>query len=164
MTQRTAARPTSALPAEWRVEDGLLAHLERGGFKREDYDAARTPVKLLGLTFSVPNPPKHRRAIMMHDLHHVATGYDTTLRGEGEISAWELRNGLRTIGWYAGMYVVGGTAMGYAVAPIRTWRARRAAATGRNFFAGTPVAYEQLLDMTIGELRALLGLPKQGLC
>jgi hypothetical protein len=34
-------------------------------------------------------------ALPPHDLHHVATGFDTTLVGEAEIGAWELASGCR---------------------------------------------------------------------
>ena len=40
-----------------------------------------------------PNSNARRRALQMHDLHHVATGYPPTWTGEAEISAWELATG-----------------------------------------------------------------------
>ncbi len=32
-----------------------------------------------------------KRALIAHDVHHVLTGYATTLKGEFELAAWELR-------------------------------------------------------------------------
>ena len=75
------ARP---LPADWTVRRARDAYLEENGFTVAAYDAPRTPANILGFTFSVPNPPRHRAAIMLHDLHHVATGFGTDLRGEGD--------------------------------------------------------------------------------
>lgn len=40
--------------------------------------------------FAFPNTESRRRAVPFHDLHHVLTGYRTTLLGEAEIGAWEL--------------------------------------------------------------------------
>lgn len=90
------------LPSNWSVEQGLNAYLEENGFTVKAYDAPRTPASFLGLRFSVPNTPRHRWAIMLHDLHHVATGYGTDPAGEGQISAWECRRGLRPLGLYVG--------------------------------------------------------------
>ena len=34
-----------------------------------------------------------RAAIVLHDLHHVVTGYSTTWEGETEVAAWEISSG-----------------------------------------------------------------------
>ena len=47
-----------------------------------------------------------QRAVRWHDLHHVATRFGTDNVGEGEISAWELRRGLRGLGPYVGAIVL----------------------------------------------------------
>ena len=111
-TPPTRAEP---LPGDWKVQAGLDVFLEENGYAFEDYDAPRTPASLLGISFSVPNTPRHRWAIMLHDLHHVATGFGTDARGEGEISAWEARRGLRGLGLYVGAIIVGGVGLGLAL-------------------------------------------------
>jgi len=88
VTPMTPAASTS-------VRAGRDAYLDENGFTVAAYDEPRTQASFFGLDFSIPNTPAHRRAIVLHDLHHVATGYGTDLAGEGEISAWELRAGLR---------------------------------------------------------------------
>src|SRR2546425_10008425 len=40
-----------------------------------------------------PNTRGRVRAVRLHDLHHIATGYTTTPVGEAEIGAWELASG-----------------------------------------------------------------------
>jgi hypothetical protein len=152
----------SPLPAEWRVDDALTAYLEENGFQREQYDAKTTPASLLGVRFSVPNTKKHRWAIMLHDLHHIATGFGTDLAGEGELSAWEARNGVRPLGLYVGMLVMSGTLLGVALAPRRALAAWRGAARGRALWSMN-AEYTHLLGLTVGELRSLLGLPRAGL-
>lgn len=92
---------------------------------------------------------------MLHDLHHVANGFGTDLRGEGEISAWELRRGVRATGLYVSAIVAGGAWMGFCLAPRRTLRAWRKAGFTPSLI-GLDVPYESLLAMSIGELRALL--------
>ena len=43
--------------------------------------------------YRVPNLPARKAALERHDLHHIATGYDSDWRGEAEISGWELGSG-----------------------------------------------------------------------
>ena len=58
-----------------------------------------------------PNTDGRRRAVRLHDLHHVATGYDTSLVGEAEIGAWELAMGCAN--YYAAWLLnAGAVAMG----------------------------------------------------
>ena len=151
------------LPSSWSVEQGLHAYLEENGFTLEAYDAPRTPVSFLGVSFSVPNPPRHRWAIRLHDLHHVATGYGTDPAGEGQISAWECRRGLHSLGLYVGLIVISGFLLGLIVAPVRTLRAWRASGHGVSLFHNKDHSYAELLCRSIGELRRLLGLPEDGL-
>src|SRR4029450_3554253 len=56
-----------------------------------------------------PNTRGRRAALLQHDLHHIATGYDTTLVGEAEIGAWELASGCRHYyaAWVLNMGAVG---------------------------------------------------------
>ena len=151
------------LPADWSVKRGLECYLQENGFTWEAYDAPRTPASFLGIRFTVPNPPRHRWAIMLHDLHHVATGFGTDPAGEGQLSAWEFRRGLRTLGLYVGSIILSGFLLGLVVAPIRTVRAWRASAHGSSLFSDGAPTHEQWLERTIGELRAFLGIPTAGL-
>src|SRR5215467_14616440 len=99
------------LPADWGVREGRDTYLAENGFTTAAYDVKWTDASFFGVRFRVPNTARHRWAIMLHDLHHVATGYGTDLVGEAEISAWELRRGLRGLGFYVGSIVAGGALM-----------------------------------------------------
>jgi hypothetical protein len=145
-----------------RVHAARDAYLDENGFTVRGYDEPRTEASFFGFRFSVPNTPRHRWAIMLHDLHHVATGFGTDLTGEGEISAWELRRGLRGAGLYVGSIITGGVLMGLLVAPRRTLRAWRAAAGKASLFQATR-PYEELLVLDVGALREFLRVPRAGL-
>ena len=155
-------------PESWTVRRARDAYLAENGFTVEAYDDRWTSASFFGIPLKVPNTKRHRWAIMLHDLHHVATGYGTDLVGEGEISAWELR-GLRPLGIYVASIVMAGTLAGAVFAPRRALGAWRAARSARSLFelvppdANAPDAYEALLDLTVGELRARLGVPAEGL-
>ena len=152
------------LPARMTVRAARDAYLAENGFTVEAYDEPTTPASFFALRFSVPNTPLHRWAIMLHDLHHVATGYGTDIAGEAEISAWETRRGLGALDAYV-TGIVGGLAwFGLAYAPIRVVRAFRASAS-----AGAPslfvegVDYDALLALSVAALRGRLGVPEYGL-
>jgi hypothetical protein len=145
-----------------RVEQGLDAYLAENGFTRAEYDSKWTHASFLGVRFRIPNTPAHRRAIMLHDLHHVATGYGTDLAGEGEISAWELRRGLRGLGLYVGSIVAMGTLAGLLFETRRTVRAWRCSPRGPSLFQDRR-PYDEYGGLTIGELRSELKVPEQGL-
>lgn len=143
---------------------GRDAYLAENGFTVEAYDAPWTEASLLGLPIRVPNPPRHRWAIMRHDLHHVATGYGTDLVGEAEVSAWELASGgYGLLDLYTRGIVTQIIAVGLLFAPRRTLAAWRAAAPGARSLFHDVRSYEDTVAGTVGELRARLGVPERGL-
>lgn len=151
-------RPIVPTESVLRARD---AYLRENGFTVEAYDEPWTHASFFALDFVVPNTKKHRWAIMLHDLHHVATGYGTDLAGEGEISAWELRGGLRGLGLYVGSIVVAGATMGLLLAPKRTLRAFLAGKTARSLWT-QDVEYEALLNLDVHQLRERTGVPLRG--
>jgi hypothetical protein len=65
------------------------------------------------------------------------------------------------LGLYVGSIVFAGALMGFFGAPRRALEAWRAA-PGRGSLFQTTRPYEDLLAMTVGELRAELGVPDRG--
>ena len=125
---------------------------------------AWVPVKVAGVTFKIPNTAGRKRAVRIHDLHHVLTGYQTDLRGEAEIGAWELASGC--LRWPAAQVLnTGAMMMGMVIAPRRTLRAWARGRATCNLYAQDSV--ESLLPRTVGEMRDELGLvaaaPRAGL-
>ena len=145
------------------VIEGRDHYLAENGFTVQAYEDAWTKASFFGLSFSVPNTARHRWAIMLHDLHHVATGYGTDLPGEAEVSAWEARRGLRPLGAYVASIVTGGAAFGLMIAPRRTVRAYRDSGRGVPSLFRRDADYEATLALTVGALRERLGVPRNGL-
>jgi hypothetical protein len=137
------------------VEQARAAYFRALGCQEVDYDAFWLRLPLYGVMVTVPNPPAHGRALRFHDLHHPLTGYDTSLVGEAEISAWELASG-------PGRYVaaigfdLAGTGLGLCVAPRRTFAAWVRGRRSRNLFRSgyAPALLRQPLD----DVRRELGL------
>jgi hypothetical protein len=107
------------------------------------------------IPFAFPNTAARVRAVRLHDLHHVATGYDTNLLGEAEIGAWEIGSSCRG-------FLAGGILNLYAMM-LGLWvdsgTVFRAFVRGRhtaNLYRG--VWDEALLEARVGELRERLRL------
>lgn len=160
MSESMAIRE-APLPPDRSVRSARDAYLRESGFSAEIYTAAWTPASLLGIRFYVPNTPRHRWAIQLHDLHHVATGFRTDFVGEAQISAWECGGRLRNLGIYTGSIVLSLAVAGLIFAPRRTWAAYRAS-TGRSLFERDGIPYETLLGLSVAELRRHLGIPAAG--
>jgi len=104
--------------------------------------------------FYFPNFNARRKAVIKHDIHHLLTGYNTTLKGESEISMWEIASGCKT--YKAAFFIdTSGAMLGFL---INYWGILKAFARGRrtkNLYHDMFTA-EQALDMKINDLRQQL--------
>lgn len=105
-----------------------------------------------------PNSAARVRAVRYHDLHHVLTGYTTTMKGETEISAWELASGCRSMvaAWILNLL---GMSLGLVIN-----RKAVLAAFVRGRHSGNLYAYDDidaLLRQRLGEQRAKLRLDRE---
>ena len=149
------------LPAK-TVEAALDDYLVTNGFDVRAYEAATYEVDLAEVTGEVwtfPNKPARQWAVPLHDLHHVLTGYGTDVLGEAEIGAWELVAGCTSLFlWWINASAVG---VGLLLNPTRVARAGVKAVGQRSLYRhGVP--YAALLKLTVGELRAQIGMPEEG--
>jgi hypothetical protein len=117
------------------------------------YNDAWVDFKLGPVPFPFPNTPARVRALRYHDLHHILTDYDTDIRGELEISAWELGAGCRdfTAAWVLNL---GGVAAGLFVAPGRVFRAFVRGCRTESLYGKD---YERLLASRVAEARREAG-------
>ena len=132
------------------------AYYERNHFGADGGDSLDwVPVKVLGITFKIPNSDGRRRAVRYHDLHHVVTGYQTDLAGEAEIGAWELASGC--LRWPAATVLnFFALAMGLVIAPARMFRAWARGRHTRNLYKEDGI--DHLLPREVHEVRSTLGL------
>jgi len=119
------------------------------------YDDAWVDFKLGPVPFPFPNTAPRVRAVRLHDLHHILTGYATDLCGELEISAWEL--GAGCAGMLAAWQLnLGGLALGLFLVPRRTFRAFVRGRRCRTLYRET--YDEALLARSVAETRRATGL------
>ncbi len=118
------------------------------------YDDLWVDFKLGPIPFPIPNAPSRVRAVKVHDMHHILTGYDTNLRGEIEISAWEVGAGCKSFG---AAWVLNLSGMGiWWLWPKRIFEAfvrglRSESLYGREL--------DTLLDQTVAQTRAQMHVP-----
>src|SRR3979411_2607790 len=105
-----------------RVADARAEYFTANGSSDATYRDHWVRFKLGPIPVAFPNTASRKRAIPLHDLHHVATGYATTLTGEAEIGAWECAGGCRDY-WAAWVLNASCFALGTVIAPRRIWRA-----------------------------------------
>ena len=141
------------------VGEARSRYFAEAGFPPDGGYAAKF-VKLgqLGpIPLGFPNSEARRKAVGIHDLHHVATGYKTDWTGEAEISAWEIASGCGRL-WFAWYINLQGMMMGWVVNPGATWRAWVRGRHSRNLYReGVSAA---LLGEGVAELRARLRLDR----
>ena len=150
---RLAARGDAA---SLTLREARAQYFLRAGFDERSYADRWVRLRVFGLPLlAFPNTAGRVRAVKLHDLHHVLTGYDTSWAGEGEIGAWELASGCRDH-WAA--WALNGSAalIGLLIAPGRVLRAFARGRRERNLYAQE--LSDALLGETLGALRARLGI------
>ena len=138
-----------------RVREARARYFESNGFGDGGYDAKWVKLALGPIPFAFPNTAARVRAVRLHDLHHVATGYDTNLLGEAEIGAWEIGSSCRgfVAAWILNLYAM---LLGLWIDPGAVFHAFvRGRHTG-NLYRGA--WDEALLEARVGELRERLRL------
>jgi hypothetical protein len=136
------------------VAAARAAYFAANGFSEAAYTARWRRIDVGPIPVRFPSHAGMRRALPLHDLHHVATGYGTTWLGESEISAWELAAGCGRHLWAIG-FSLGALSYGVVLAPRRTWRAFLRGRRSRSLYV---TACPDALAISVGELRARLGL------
>jgi hypothetical protein len=127
-------------------------YFEANGFPADGgYAAKWVDFELGPIPMPFPNSNARRRAVKVHDLHHILTGYQTDIFGEGEISAWELGAGCGDM-IAAWLLNLGGMAFGMLIAPRRTWRAWLRGRKSESLYRASSL--DELLARRVGDLRA----------
>jgi hypothetical protein len=109
------------------------------------------------IPFYFPNWPARVAAARLHDLHHIATEYETDWPGEAEIAAWEMRSGCAR---YHAAWILnfGAFSAGLVVAPRRLFRAFLRGRDAKTNLYESGFDESRLNDITVEMLRDQLGL------
>jgi len=142
-------------PDDLTVREARALYFASGGIPADGgYEDAWVRLQAGPVPLGFPNTNARRRAVRLHDVHHVLTGYGTTWTGEAEISAWEIAGGCgpHTAAWVINL---GALFVGLLVDPRRTYRAFLRGRGARNLYHGDSDG-EAILDDRLGDVRARL--------
>lgn len=140
------------------LREALAEHLAGSGLPPDAGDAEPfAVVKVISsVPYPIPNTRARKRAVRIHDLNHLVSGYRTDRIGELEISAWELASGGCQDYVAAWVLDLAGLLGGLMFAPMRTTRAFVAGRRQQNLY---PFAYEDLLALSVTDARHLTSEP-----
>ncbi len=99
----------------------------------------------------LPLVGKIKHSLILHDVHHLVTGYDTSWTGELELAAWELASGGCHSHFFFWFDRLGAFAIGLFMHPRRLWRALRRGWRVRNLY---PLDAYRVLKMDVEQIRA----------
>jgi hypothetical protein len=145
---------------EITLRDARALLFEKSGFGvNGGYDDRWIKVTWWRIPIWLPNTEGRRKAVRLHDLHHILTEYPTTWRGEAEISAWEIgAGGLHR--YYAGWVLdLMNLAQGLIINRQGTYRAFLRGRKSANLFREE--FNDELLAQTVGAYRRRLSLHEQ---
>jgi hypothetical protein len=106
--------------------------------------------------FFFPNWDDRRRAVEKHDIHHIVTGYPSTVKGEAEISIWEVSSGCTNF-WAAWFLDMQGMMLGL-VYPTAIFNAFVRGQRSGNLYH-TTLTNAEAKKLTPAEVREKLNIP-----
>lgn len=138
------------------LRENRKRYLAQNGFGDGGYeDAWVTLTKVGPLSVGFPNSAARKRAIRLHDLHHVLAQYGTDWTGEAEIGGFEIGAGCGRH-WAAWLLNAGALSYGVLIAPRAVFRGFVRGRHARSLYDGE--WRESLLDENTGAMREKLGL------
>ncbi|MBL8983201.1 MAG: hypothetical protein JNL26_13505 [Gemmatimonadetes bacterium] len=155
---RTPGAEDGGYGDEWLVAHALAEFRRREGLPDDGGASAPTVSYPVGpWRVTIPNFASRRRALELHDLQHLATGYGTTWAGESQIAAWELGSGC---GRFVAPWVLATAAfsVGVWLYPRITWAAFVRGRRSHSLFRLPDAA--RFKDGTLGTMRAAMSLPR----
>lgn len=155
MLNASIAQQISLVPDQ-TVHQALTEYFQQNNFgPNGGYDQTWVHLKFGPLTIPLYNSKARRRAVPLHDLHHLATGYPTTPQGEAQIATWEIAAGVHDK-WFAFAINLPAVLYGLVLWPRTTlaaWRAGRASESLYRYDYGP-----WMLELTVAELKRMIEL------
>lgn len=139
------------------VRDARARYFADNGFGEGGYDARWVVLRAGPIPIYLPNTKARVAAVKLHDVHHPATGYETTWTGEAEIGAWEIASGCarHLAAWVLNLQAM---SIGLVLAPRAILRAFVRGRRSRNLYREQ--LDETLLASRLGDLRHRLRLDR----
>ena len=107
----------------------------------------------------IPNIKARKKVLVLHDIHHIVTGYNGDWKGEASIGAWEVASGCGEylVAWY---FNLGAMGVGLFIYPRSVFSAFIRGRRTENLYHHT-ISQEQAVQMQVGELQKKLKLDNE---
>lgn len=141
------------------LRDARKKYFDAWGFGDGGYEATWVELKrIAGIPIGFPNSDGRRRAVKLHDLHHVLTSYRADWTGEAEIGAWEIGAGCRKhyAAWALNLLAL---QYGFWIAPGRVLRALARGRRSAPLYDAAELD-EAMLTESVHAVRARLHIPE----
>lgn len=146
-------------PDDLTLREARERYFARSGFTAATYTDPWVALPLGPITIRLPNFGARKKAVKVHDLNHILTGFGTDWHGEFCASGFELGMGIGR-SWAAWMINAGGAAGGLLRAPGDVVRAyARGRATRASTYDLLDPWDDAFLDLPLREVRARVGVP-----
>jgi len=140
------------------VAEVRAKYFSDNGFAEDGgYGARWVPLKFGPIKLALYNSAARKRAIPIHDLHHLVTGYNTDPKGEAEVATWELAAGTHDK-WFALFINLPALLYGAALWPRTIWAAWRKGCRETGLYTSDFNA--QWLHLNLDQLRRVAFSPK----
>ncbi len=151
MQSSNETQTNSKPDTELTVREARAQYFQANGFgENGGYQDKWVYLKFGWLRLPVYNSAARRRAVPLHDLHHIATGFATDPKGEAQVAIWEIAAGTYDK-WFALMINVPALIYGFVLWPkvaASAWRlGRHSSSLYRVDFS------DALLDLSVAELK-----------
>ena len=139
------------------VRDARARYFADNGFDESGYEESWVVLRAGPIPIYLPNTNARVAAVRLHDVHHPATGYETTWTGEAEIGAWEIASGCagHLAAWILNLQAM---SIGLVLAPRAILRAFVRGRQSGNLYREQ--LGDALLDGRLGDLRRRLRLDR----
>lgn len=138
-----------------KVRDTLKSYFETNGFgDRGGYDNPTLTFKILDrFPVTVPNTQARKRAVFLHDLHHLVTDYATDFRGECQIAGFEFGGGMGPYlaGW---AYNASAFGMGLIICPRLVKAAFYRGCNAKTLYIDRALKPDELFEGDLDALKA----------
>ncbi len=136
------------------LKEALQVYFSKYHFENGGYDLKWFKIKLGPVYIPLPNTKARVDAVKIHDIHHLITEYEANLKGEAEISGWELASGC---GKYYAAWILNSVSFLYGMfffprALFKAFMRGRKAKT--NFYHNT-MYNSDLLNRPLGDMRKI---------
>ena len=134
------------------LREARIAFYHQNGFSEDGgvTNQRWSPFAFRAIKPQLPNFKWRRRALPIHDLHHVIAGYEFSPCGEFEMSAWEFAAGPYPNAWST-LFCLPLVTIGVTIIPRRTFKAFVRGRRSKTLYDASHV--EALLDKSIAEVR-----------